>query len=151
MRTETALGEGHVSLPSVSAMLAREVLGELDGHRVVVVGTGESAELAAQALAEAGGHLIFVASRHRERAQELAHRFPGAEHVALDDLAKVVLDADVLVASTASPHLLVDASRMAEMQAARRQRPLLLIDLAVAARHRPGLRRDRRDHALRHR
>ena len=47
VRTETAIGAGHMSLPSVSAMLAKEVLGALDGRRVVIVGTGESSELAA--------------------------------------------------------------------------------------------------------
>ena len=75
VRTETAIGEGHMSLPSVSAMLGAEALGDLQGRRVVIIGTGESSELAARALADAGGALVFVATRRRDRAVSLAERF----------------------------------------------------------------------------
>ena len=72
VRTETAIGEGHMSLPSVSAMLAREVLGDLQGRRVVIIGTGESSELAARALADAG-----VRARVRRHAPARPCRQPG--------------------------------------------------------------------------
>jgi len=130
VRTETAIGAGHMSLPSVSAMLAKEVLGELDGRRVVIIGTGESSELAARALADAGGELVFVATRRRDRAVSLASRF-DAHSVSFDELPEELLRADMVVSATSSPHLLIEAEELAEVQAQRSQRPLLIIDVAV--------------------
>ncbi len=127
---ETAIGEGHLSLPSVSAMLAGEVLGDLHGRRVVIIGTGESSELAARSLADAGGRLVFVATRRRDRAVSLAARF-DASSVSFDELPDALVEADVVVSATASPHLLIEAEELAEVQAQRGQRPLLIIDLAV--------------------
>ncbi len=131
VRTETAIGAGHMSLPSVSAMLAKEVLGDLHGRRVVIIGTGESSELAARALAEAGGELVFVATRRRDRAVSLADRFGGAQRRPSTSLPEELIGADMVVSATSSPHLLIEAEELAEVQAQRDQRPLLIIDLAV--------------------
>jgi glutamyl-tRNA reductase len=130
VRTETALGEGHVSLPSVAAMLARESLGDLHGRPGVVIGTGESSELAARALADAGGSIVFVATRRRDRAVSLAGRF-DATSVSFDDLPEVLIRADVVVSATSSPHLLIESEELAEVMSARQGRSMLMIDLAV--------------------
>lgn len=130
VRTETAIGAGHMSLPSVSATLGKEVLGELEGRRVVIIGTGESSELAARALADAGAELVFVATRRRDRAVSLASTF-SAHSVAFDELPDELTRADMVVAATSSPHLLIEAEELAEVQAQRDRRPLLIIDLAV--------------------
>ena len=64
MRSETAIGERQLSLPGVAVSLARE-LGPLAGRQVVIVGTGETSELTARALADSGARTLFVASRRR--------------------------------------------------------------------------------------
>ena len=130
VRSETAISERQLSLPSVAVALARELLGALDGRPVVVVGTGETSELAARALADSGTRVIFVASRRRDRAISLARRY-GGESVSFDELPGALRRADILVAATASPHLLLEAGELAEVMAGRPDRPLLLIDLAV--------------------
>jgi glutamyl-tRNA reductase len=130
VRTETAIGSGHLSLPAVSAMLAREVLGDLEGRCVVILGTGETSELAARSLADGGAQLVFVATRRRDRAISLAHRF-SALSVAFDELPAVLVEADIVIAATSSPHVLIEVQELQEVQEQRRRRPLLLIDLAV--------------------
>ncbi|MGH3049126.1 MAG: glutamyl-tRNA reductase, partial [Gaiellaceae bacterium] len=130
VRSETAIGAGQMSLPAVSAMLAKEVLGELWGRRVVIIGTGETSELAARALADAGAELMFVATRRRARAISLAARF-DARSVPFDELPDALIEADMVVAATSSPHLLIEAEELAEVQAQRGGLPLLIIDLAV--------------------
>jgi glutamyl-tRNA reductase len=95
-----------------------------------VVGTGETGELTARALADSGGRTMFVASRRRDRAISLARRYGGAS-VMFDELPRVLEEADMLVAATASPHLLLEARELAEVMGLRSGRPLLLIDLAV--------------------
>ncbi|HZU40158.1 MAG TPA: glutamyl-tRNA reductase [Solirubrobacteraceae bacterium] len=130
VRTETAISERQLSLPSVAVALAREEHGALAGRQVVIVGTGETSELTARALADSGAHTVFVASRRRERALALARRYGGAS-ASFDELPQALAAADILLAATASPHLLLEASELAEVMAQRAGRPLLLIDLAV--------------------
>src|SRR5439155_1045940 len=130
VRTETAIGERQLSLPAVAVALARERLGSLDGRVVVIVGTGETGELTARALADSGGRTVFVASRRRDRAISLARRY-GGDSVMFDELPRVLERADMLVAATASPHLLLEAPELAEVMRLRHGRPLLMIDLAV--------------------
>ena len=72
VRSETAIGERQLSLPAVAVALARELLGSLTGRQVVIIGTGETSELTARALADSGGRTLFVASRRRDRAIALA-------------------------------------------------------------------------------
>jgi glutamyl-tRNA reductase len=129
-RSETAIGKRALSLPAVAVALARERLGALQDRVVGIVGTGETSELAARALADSGGRTVFVASRRRDRAIALAKRYGGSS-ASFDELPEVLGRADIVVTATASPHLLLEASELAEVMDGRPSRPLLLIDLAV--------------------
>jgi glutamyl-tRNA reductase len=130
VRTETGIAERQLSLPGVAVALAKEQLGALTDRSVVIVGTGETSELTARALADSGGHTVFVASRRRARAVSLARRYGGSS-VSFDELPVALEHADIVVAATASPHLLLEARELAEVMRARDGRPILLIDLAV--------------------
>lgn len=127
VRTETAVGKGAVSVGSAAAALARHHLGRLQGKRVVVLGTGAMGALAAQAFA-ADGARVTVAGRHAGRAAALAAKVGGATARSAE-LPALAAEADVLVFAAASPRALLDAARLAPMLAARRGRPLLLLDL----------------------
>ncbi len=130
VRTETGIGERQLSLPAVAASLARELLGPLAGRLVVIIGTGETSELAARALADNGGQMLFVANRRRDRAIALATRYGGAS-ASFDELPDALARADIVVAATASPHVLLEARELAEVMGDRAGKPVLLIDLAV--------------------
>ena len=130
VRTETAIGRSRVSVSSVAVDLARDVLGDLETRRVLVVGAGENGELTAKALADRGVRTVFVANRRYDRAIGLAQRF-GGEAVRFDDLPGEIVDADIVVGCTSSPHLIVGAEELALVTEQRAGRPLLLIDIAV--------------------
>jgi glutamyl-tRNA reductase len=130
VRTETALGRSRVSVSSVAVDLARDVLGDLETRRVLVVGAGENGELTAKALADRGVRTVFVANRRYDRAIGLAQRF-GGDAVRFDDLPAEIVDADIVVGCTSSPHLIVGADELALVTEQRGGRPLLLIDIAV--------------------
>ena len=130
VRTETAIGEGQLSLPGAAVALAREHLGALEHRRVVIIGTGETSELTARALADSGAEPVFVANRRRDRAISLARRYHGTS-IPHDELPEALLSADIVVSATASPHLLLEVREIAEVMRARDGRPLLLLDLAV--------------------
>ena len=130
VRTDTAIGAGGASVASVAVEAARGALGELASRHVLIIGAGETAELTARALSEQGVSTMFVANRRRERAMALAQRFGGST-IAFDALPGELERADIVVASTASPHSIVGAEELALVTAARGGRPLLLLDLAV--------------------
>ncbi len=130
VRTETAIGERQLSAPTVAVALAKEQLGSLEGRGVVIVGTGETSELTARALGGTGARTVFVASRRRARALSLAEQYGGSS-LSFDELPEALVAADIVVAATASPHLLLEVDEVAEVVAHRGGRPLLLIDLAV--------------------
>ena len=129
-RTETAISERALSVPQVAVELARRTLGDLEDRSVLVVGAGETAELTARALANRGVVAIFIANRHYDRAIGLAERF-GGRAVRFEELPGLLVDADIVVSSTSSPHHVIERDALAQVMAEREGRPLLLIDLAV--------------------
>jgi glutamyl-tRNA reductase len=130
VRTETSIGAGGASVASVAVEAARNALGgELASRHVLIIGAGETAELTARALSEQGVTTMFVANRRRERAIALAQRFGGGT-IAFDGMPAELERADIVVASTSSPHFLVGAEELAHIMRPR-SRPLLLLDLAV--------------------
>ena len=129
-RSETALGEKGLSIPSVAVELAERSLGDLPNRRVLLVGAGETSELTARALAARGAEAIFVANRRHNRAIGLAERFGGTA-VRIDELPAQLERADIVVSTTDSPHHLIERSEMELVMRERGGRPVLLIDLAV--------------------
>jgi glutamyl-tRNA reductase len=129
-RSETGITERGVSVPSVAVELAQRALGDLSSRLVVVVGAGETAELTARALAARGVEPAFIANRRYDRAIGLAQRF-GGRAIRFEELPEQMTKADIVVASTSSPHHVIEREALAEVMASRDGRPLLLIDLAV--------------------
>ncbi len=137
VRSETAIGASHVSVPSAAVGLTVELLGDLRERHVVILGAGETSELTAQALADRGAGTIFVANRHADRARSLAQRFGGSV-VGLDGLPEQLTRADIVVSSTSSPHPIVGREELELVLAQRAGRPLLAIDIAVPRDFEPG-------------
>jgi glutamyl-tRNA reductase len=130
VRSETSIGASRVSLPSVAVDLALSVLSELRSRHVVIIGAGEVSELTAQALADQGAGTVFVANRHADRALGVAQRFGGSV-VGLDGLPEQLVQADIVLSSTSSPHPIVGREELEEVMRQRNGRSLLLIDIAV--------------------
>jgi glutamyl-tRNA reductase len=130
VRSETAIAQGRASVSTVAVDLAEDVMGDLEHRHVVIIGAGETSELTAQALAARGVRTVFVANRHAARARSVAERFGGAV-VSLDALPAQLEAADIVVASTSSPHPIVGSEELGEVITARGGRPLVLIDIAV--------------------
>jgi len=129
-RTDTAIGESPASVSSAAATLAEQVLGDLSGTRVLLVGAGSTGGLAARALTARGGEIAFVSSRTTERADALAHRF-GGQVVPLEELEGVLDGVDVVVSATGAPDIVLRHDQVSRTLGSRRGRPLFLIDIAV--------------------
>jgi glutamyl-tRNA reductase len=130
VRSETGIGSSRVSVPSVAVEHAQSVLGTLKDRHVVIIGAGETSELTARALVDQGAGTVFVANRHADRALSLAERFGGSV-VGLEELPDQLLEADIVLSSTSSPHPIVGREELELVMRERSRRPLLLIDIAV--------------------
>ncbi|MBW3603169.1 MAG: glutamyl-tRNA reductase [Actinobacteria bacterium] len=128
-RAETGIGEGASSMVDVGLDAAEAVLGDLAGTTVLLVGTGKLGGMAAARLRKVAGRLL-VANRTFERAERLAAR-TGAQPVPFAELARGVGLADLVLTSTGAAHPLLSLELVDEATAGRRERPLVLLDLAV--------------------
>jgi glutamyl-tRNA reductase len=135
-RAGTAIGRCGVSVSSAAVELAREALGTLADRRVLLVGAGKSSEVTARVLRSHGVNVLRIANRSPERAVELARGYGTA--VPLDDLEAQLADADLVLAATASPSVLIGRGTLARAMAKRSGRPLVLVDLAVPRDVDPG-------------
>ncbi|MCI5142208.1 MAG: glutamyl-tRNA reductase, partial [Candidatus Electrothrix sp. ATG1] len=130
VRTETRIGANAVSISYAAVELGRKIFGDLHGKRVMLVGAGEMAELAAEHLVGQGIKEVVVANRTLERAMKLATRFKGRA-IGLDEVVEQLLTVDILISSTGAEGLVLFKKDIAPLMPRRRNRPLFFIDIAV--------------------
>lgn len=129
-RTETAISRNPASVSSLAASLSERVVHKISEAQVVILGAGEMAELAVEALRKRGAQNILVVNRTLERAHALAQRW-DAQATTFENLDTALLSADILIASTGAPHTLISPEMVRDAMMLRAERPLVLIDIAV--------------------
>lgn len=130
VRTDTQIGAHPVSVAFAGVRLAQQVFSDLTDATVLLVGAGETIELAARHLVEQRARRLLVANRTLEHAQALAARV-GGYALALDDLRRHLHEADILISATAAREPLLHRADLALALRQRRHRPMFLLDLAV--------------------
>ena len=130
VRVETTIGQHPASVPSAAAAFAQRVLGDLAGHRVLLLGAGKMSASTAHNLVSRGAEIAVVANRTLEHGEELAGRF-AARAIPLSGVVAELAAVDVVVSSTSAPGFVVSRADVAAVLPARAGRPLLFVDLAV--------------------
>jgi glutamyl-tRNA reductase len=131
VRTNTGIGRGATSVGSVAVELAEKVFDATLGDKtVMILGAGKMGEACVKHLAKRGAKTVLVSNRSYERAERLAQEF-GGRAVRIEALGEALIEADILVSSTGSPDLVLRRADVAATLAARGQRPLVLVDIAV--------------------
>lgn len=111
VQTETEIGSAGRSLVSAAYGLLTAERGELAGRRVLVVGAGAMAGLAARTAAAAGAS-VTCANRTLERAARLAAAV-GGRAIGLDALDAELGATDVLVTCTGARSMTIGAHQLA--------------------------------------
>ena len=131
VRTETALGEGAVSVSFAAVALARKIFGRLQGRRVLVVGAGEISSLTAQHLRAQGVGDIVITSRTHAHAETLAAEVGGMA-VPWEGMIAALGSAEIVITATGSPRPIITRAQLEAVQGRRaRSNPLFIIDVAV--------------------
>lgn len=129
-RDETGIGRGAASVSSAAVQLAKKIFGGLGGRRAMILGAGDVAEIALECLLKEGVLVAIVANRTHERAESLAERH-GATAMHYEQCWASLKDVDLLLCSTASPVPVVTVARVNDAVAARGDRPLCVLDIAL--------------------
>lgn len=130
VRTETSIGENPVSVAYAAVSLASRIFDDLSRASALLIGAGETIELVARHLHEAGVRKLSVANRTRERASQLAAML-GGQAISLDEIPEALEDADIVISSTAAPLPILGKGMVERALKRRRHRPVFMVDIAV--------------------
>ncbi|TLX21021.1 glutamyl-tRNA reductase [Thermomonas fusca] len=129
-RTETTIGRNPVSVASTAVRLAQESFARLDESDVLLIGAGETIELAARHLVAGKVRRLLIANRTLAHAQDLARRHGGFA-LPLEELDRHLAEADIVISATAARQPILQRAQVEQALRSRRHRPMLLLDLAV--------------------
>ena len=130
VRSETSIGSSPVSIAYAAVTLAKQIFSDLARQTALLIGAGETIELAARHLHNNGIGRIIIANRSYEKAHELAKQFDGYA-IELKEIPSHLADADIVISSTASEAFIVHCDDAKQATAKRRHQPILMIDIAV--------------------
>jgi glutamyl-tRNA reductase len=130
VRTETALGEGAVSVSYAATELASKIFDDLSKRTALLIGAGETGELTTKNLLEKKLGKLLIANRTRERAEELVGKFGGSV-VEFSNLTNELKNADIVVSSINIPTHILTAADIKQAMKQRGNRPLVIIDIGV--------------------
>ena len=137
--SETAISNFTQPFPSTAVAVAGEIFGSIQNKQVLILGSDKMSELSAHALQAGGAAGLCIIDRSLERAQQLAGTL-AAEAAALEDRWQQMLKADIVVSSSGCPHTIFTRDEVEAILVQRRQRPLMLFDIATPRDIDPGAR-----------
>ncbi|ALP54380.1 glutamyl-tRNA reductase [Candidatus Tenderia electrophaga] len=130
VRTDTAIGSSPVSVAFAAVSLAKQIFSGMEEHTALLIGAGETIELAARHLHASGIGRMIIANRTVEKAHTLAQEF-DAYAIALGEIPHHLAEADIVISSTASQLPILGKGATERAIKARKHRPMLMIDIAV--------------------
>ncbi len=130
IRTSTLIGAHPVSVAFAAVRLAQQIFGDLSQRTALLIGAGETIELAARHLHDNGLQRMIIANRTLERSQKLAQEF-SAYAIPLADIPSHLAEVDIVFSSTASPLPILGKGAIERAIKARKHRPIFMVDIAV--------------------
>ena len=130
VRSNTMIGNHPVSVAYAAVRLARQIFGDLSRHTALLIGAGETIELAAKHLHDSGLHKMIIANRSPERAQKLGQQY-SAYAITLNEIPRHLDEADIVISSTASRRPLLRKDMIEAAVLERRHKPVFILDIAV--------------------
>lgn len=130
VRTDTAIGANPVSVAFAAVSLSKQIFGDLSSLKALMIGAGETIELAARHLKSQDIGGITIANRTLERGQALASEL-GARAITIGQIPDELVNADIVVSSTASQLPILGKGATETALKKRKHRPIFMVDLAV--------------------
>jgi glutamyl-tRNA reductase len=128
--SETAISEGAVTVSYAAVQLTEKIFSNLSKKSALVIGTGETGEIAAKHLAERGVGNLAVTNRTQEKAEKLAQKL-NAKVIPFTEFKESIYKYDIIISATASPEILVTKDEVKSALKKRSNDPMILMDIAV--------------------
>lgn len=138
VHNDTFLSDGTVSVSFAGVELARKIFSDLTNKRILLIGAGKTAELAAFHFHENGVKNIQVVNRTFAKAEELAKKLNGTAF-RLEELSEVLSETDIVISATSSNDFVLTPDLVKPVSKKRRHKPIFLIDLAIPRDIDPGI------------
>jgi glutamyl-tRNA reductase len=129
-RSSSAIGTGRVSIASVAVEFAQKIFSDFSDKTVMIIGAGEMGELTLRHMVDSGISAVIVANRTYEKAVRLAEEYDGMA-IKFESFVENMHQADVIISTSGAPHYIIHPKQLPPVLKARRNRPILLIDIAV--------------------
>lgn len=130
VRTQTSIGANPISVAFAAVSLAKQIFSKMEKQTALLIGAGETIELVGKHLAKNGIGKIMVANRSVDKAQKVAAEYSG-KGISLQELGENLPQADIVIASTASPVPILGKGTVERALKARKHRPIFMVDIAV--------------------
>jgi glutamyl-tRNA reductase len=130
VRTDTAIGNSPVSVAFAAVSLAKQIFSKLEDSTALLIGAGETVELAARHLKDNGVGRIIIANRTIEKAHTIAQQVEGYA-ISLSEMPTHLAEADILISSTASQLPILGKGTVEKALKQRKRRPIFMVDIAV--------------------
>jgi len=130
IRTDTAIGSSPVSVAFAAVRLAKQIFGDMKKQTALLIGAGETIELAARHLHDNGTGRMIIANRTVERAHDLAGQFDGYG-ISLQEIPAHLAEADIIISSTASQTHILNKEMVKAALKSRKHKPVFMVDIAV--------------------
>ncbi|MCI0454584.1 MAG: glutamyl-tRNA reductase, partial [Candidatus Dadabacteria bacterium] len=130
VRAETKIGSQAVSISYAAVELAKRIFDDLSKRTVMVIGTGDMAELAAKHLVAASIKDLVIANRTFESAESLAYKLKG-KAIRIEEVHYFLRNVDIVITATGSSDYIIRPHHVREALKLRKNEPMFMIDIAV--------------------
>lgn len=130
IRTDTNIGANPVSIAYAITQLSKNIYDRLSDCRVLLIGAGETVELIATHLHGIGVKQIIIANRTIEKTQHLVETL-HVHAIQMQDIPVYIKESDIVISATTSQLPILGKGLIESTLQYKKNRPLLLIDLAV--------------------
>ncbi|HOO46715.1 MAG TPA: glutamyl-tRNA reductase [Deltaproteobacteria bacterium] len=130
IRTETDIGKYPVSIASEAVELACHIFGDISTSRVLVIGAGDMASIAAKRLMDRGAKKMSIINRTQRAACDLARELNGVP-LPFESLQPELASCDIVISSTGAPTPIITRAMIETVMKKRKNKEIFIIDIAV--------------------
>ncbi len=130
IRSRTAISYGAVSVAYAAVELAQKIVHRISDKKVLLIGSGETGQLAAQHLSQKGTGKMYIANRTLKNAEKIAQEIGGTA-LPLNELSRILHKVDIVIGATSSPNYIITYQDMKIALSARGTKPIIMVDIAV--------------------
>lgn len=128
--SETEISSGAVTISYAAVQLIEKIFSNLNKKSALVIGVGETGEIAAKHLADKGIGELTVTNRTFDKAAKLAENL-NSRILPYTKYKEHLYEFDIIISATSSPNLLITKDDIAGAMKKRNYSSMVLMDIAI--------------------